>query len=152
MPYCAACGRSNDDPANNEPIVFNGIQWCSYCAKIKTTDSGLQFILPSSPGRIIEVNKDDPLEAWIDCFEMKPKKRILVKNAKTEIQRTWELWEGDKTKEIAQFKFFGWLNRHRPYLLTFRCKGDPWQKVHSWLIQYETIVQKSANNTINPTE
>jgi len=61
----------------------------------------------------------------------------LVKKEKYEIQRAWSRWEGDKSNNFPMFTFFAWLQKHRPYFLTFRNKGDPWQRVHSWLIQYE---------------
>ena len=86
---------------------------------------------------MVERTDDDPLQAWWDCYKLNPKKRILVNQARREIQRAWELWDGDKTLNMSKFMFFGWLQRHRPYFLTFRGKGDPWQRVHSWLIQYE---------------
>jgi uncharacterized protein YndB with AHSA1/START domain len=86
---------------------------------------------------MVSVNIDDPLEAWQDCFDMKPKKRILVRQAEREIQRAWQQWSGDKNSNSAKIIFFGWLSRHRPYFLTFRSKGDRWQIVHSWLIQHE---------------
>jgi hypothetical protein len=105
-----------------------------------------------------ESAEDDPVDAWEDCFHKEPKKRITVKKAKTEIQRAWELWEEDKSSNISMFAFFGWLTRHRPYFLTFRTKGNPWQTVHSWLIQHEGIRNKklgayqlSANNALLPT-
>lgn len=138
MSHCASCSRVTNEPTNKDAVTSNGVLWCAHCAKITETPEGYLFVPLSSPGRIVEVNRDDPLEAWIDCFEMKPKHRILVKNAKKEIQRAWELWGGDKTTDIAMFQFFGWLTRHRPYFLTFRSKGDPWQTVHTWLIQYES--------------
>ncbi|SPB14878.1 hypothetical protein NOV72_02109 [Caballeronia novacaledonica] len=80
---------------------------------------------------------DDSLDAWLDCYEMKPKKRIRKDDAKAEVQRAWALWDGDKTTGQPMFLFYLWLARQRPYFLTFRAKGDPWQAVHSWLIQYE---------------
>jgi len=107
------------------------------CANIQRTPGGTEFVPSTSPGRIVNVNRNDPLEAWIDCYEMKPKHRTLKEQAKKEIQRAWQLWDGDKRQDIAMFQFFCWLRRHRPYFLTFRVKGDPWQTVHSWLIQYE---------------
>ena len=79
----------------------------------------------------------DPLNAWIDCYDMKPKRRIKVGEARAEIQRAWAMWGGDKSANQAMFIFFGWLERFRPYFLTFLSRGDRWQKVHSWLIQYE---------------
>jgi hypothetical protein len=80
---------------------------------------------------------DTPLDAWLDCYETNPKKRIRKDHAKGEIQRAWALWDGDKTTGQPMFLFFLWLARNRPYFLTFRATGDPWQTVHSWLIQYE---------------
>jgi hypothetical protein len=82
---------------------------------------------------------DDPLFAWQDCYPMVPKRRIKVKDAKLEIQRAWMMWDGDKSAGQAMFIFYAWLTRYRPYFLTFRCKGDPWQKVHIWLLQYEQV-------------
>ncbi len=79
----------------------------------------------------------DPLDAWIDCYVMKPKRRIKVDEAKREIQRAWAMWNGDKDASQSMFMFFGWLQRFRPYFLTFRSRGDPWQRVHSWLLQFE---------------
>jgi len=113
------------------------MKWCASCAKVGQTSQGEKFISMPSPGRMYEMDEDDPLAAWQDCYETKPKRRILVKQAKTEIWRAWELWDGDRTNSESMFIFFGWLQRHRPYFLTFRNKGDPWQKVHSWLVQHE---------------
>jgi hypothetical protein len=79
----------------------------------------------------------DELDSWRDCFAEEPIHRIKVSDAKQEIQRVWSMWEGDKGSAIAMFLFFGWLQRHRPYFLTFRKKHDPWQTVHSWLIEFE---------------
>jgi hypothetical protein len=73
---------------------------------------------------------------------MKPRSRIKVSDAKSEIQRAWTLWDGDKKSDVAMFIFFVWLQRHRPYFLTFRTRGDPWQRVHSWLLQHERGGQK----------
>ncbi|MEX3896372.1 hypothetical protein [Paraburkholderia sp. BR10954] len=87
---------------------------------------------------------DDPVDAWQDCYEAKPKKRIRKDNARAEIQRAWSIWDGDKASGHAMFLFYGWLQRHRPYFLTFRAKGDPWQTVHSWLIQYEDSRRNSG--------
>ncbi|SAL06090.1 hypothetical protein AWB67_06821 [Caballeronia terrestris] len=80
---------------------------------------------------------DDPLAAWMDCYCMKPKKRIKKRDAKDEIQRAWAKWDGDKTG--PQLLFYTWLQRQRPYFLTFteRGNGDQWQTVKSWIDQYE---------------
>ena len=107
-----------------------------HCARIVTTDRYTYVALPS-PGRMSPQALTNPLDAWIDCFEMTPKHRIKVADARREIWRAWEAWEGDKGAQEAMFVFFGWLERYQPFFLTFRCKGDPWQRVHSWLLQYE---------------
>jgi len=86
----------------------------------------------------------DPLVAWDDCYSKKPKKRILAKRAKAEIQRAWENWDRDKTNELSMLAFYGWLSRFRPYFLTFRDKGDPWQTVHGWLLEYESLNKRIA--------
>jgi len=138
MSHCSSCSRSDSDSDMDDVILFHGIHWCPHCARVKEDAESNRYILLPSPGRMSDVNRDDPLDAWIDCYEMKPKTRILIKKAKIEVLRAWENWSGDKNSSQAKFMFFGWLNRHRPYFLTFRSKGDPWQTVHSWLIQYES--------------
>jgi hypothetical protein len=136
--HCASCGRPKTfGPDGVETVPFLGQEWCTKCAAIREYSDGAKYVLQPSPGLMVESTTDDPLVAWQDCYSMKPKKRILVKEAKAEIQRAWERWEGRKESDHAMFLFFGWLSRHRPYFLTFRVRGDPWQTVHSWLIQYE---------------
>jgi hypothetical protein len=90
--------------------------------------------------------EDDPLIAWKDCHLMQPKKRILLEDAKSEIQRAWAIWDGDKSAENSMFVFSGWLARHRPYFLTFRAKEDPWRKVHGWLVEHEREDQNSTHH------
>jgi hypothetical protein len=77
------------------------------------------------------------LDRLRDCYILTPKRRIKKADAKEEIQRAWDMWEGDKSSVEPMFLFFLWLQRFRPYFLTFRDQGDPWQTVHSWLIQHE---------------
>jgi hypothetical protein len=91
-----------------------------------------------------EFSTTDPLVAWDDCYSKKPKKRIPAKRAKAEIQRAWDNWDGDKTNELSMLAFYGWLSRFRPYFLTFRGKGDPWQTVHDWLFEYESLNERVA--------
>lgn len=136
--YCASCRRTNNgNPDGVDSVKYQGVEWCASCADIRKTADGLTYVLMPNLGRMYEAAEDDPLTAWEDCYEKIPKKRILVGKAKAEIQRTWDLWEEDKSSNISMFAFFGWLTRYRPYFLTFRGRGDPWQKVHSWLIQHE---------------
>ena len=131
--YCASCSR----PEDSTTVTYLGIWWCAVCASIGEVPSGGRFVSQPSPGRMIERTHEEPLEAWQDCYTMKPKKRILKAKAKAEIQRTWKMWDGDKNNNASMLLFFGWVQRFRPYFLTFRGKGDPWQQVHSWLVQSE---------------
>jgi hypothetical protein len=143
--HCASCGRPDKRaPDDANPIKYEGQQWCSWCAKISKTSAGTIFIMQPSPGMMVGGPEDDPLIAWKDCYLMQPKRRILLEDAKSEIRRAWAMWEGDKSADNSMFVFFEWLTRHRPYFLTFRSKGDPWQKVHSWLVQYEREQQDST--------
>jgi hypothetical protein len=136
--YCASCRRPNKEGADGaKNIKFKGVEWCASCADIRQTEKGLTYVSMPSPGRMYERAEEDALTAWEDCYEKRIKKRILIKKAKNEIQRAWELWEEDKSSSESMFAFFCWLTRYRPYFLTFRCSGDPWQTVHAWLIQYE---------------
>jgi hypothetical protein len=145
--HCASCGRLNKPrPDGADPVSYMGRLWCAWCAAISQTNTGTIYVAQPSLGLMVEGPKDDPLTAWQDCYSMQPKKRILVRDAKSEIQRAWAIWDGDKTTENSIFVFFGWLSRHRPYFLTFRGKGDPWQKVHSWLIQYEREQQNLTDH------
>jgi hypothetical protein len=84
-----------------------------------------------------EYNGDDPLVAWIDCYDVKPKKRILKDVAKAEVQRAWRDWDGDKSAAHAKPMFYSWLCRNRPYFLTYRKSGDRWQDILSWILQWE---------------
>ena len=145
--YCASCGRSNEIGMDGvKPFKFQGGEWCTFCADIQELPEGITYVATPSPGRMYESTKDDPLSAWEDCYSKKPKKRILVKVAKEEIHRAWEIWEGDKSSDLSMFKFFGWLSKYRPYFLTFRGTGSNWQTVHCWLIQYEEEKRAERDN------
>lgn len=145
--YCASCGRTDGAGVNGvKTITHEGVKWCTSCAAIGRTPEGINYVSIPSPGRMYEGAEDDPLNAWEDCYSKKPKKRILAKKAKAEIQRAWGLWEGDKSSDLSMLIFFGWLSRHRPYFLTFRGEGDPWQTVHGWLNQYERKNRRARKN------
>lgn len=63
---------------------------------------------------------------------------ILKDDAKRLILAEWDVWSpghtsGKPTGRDA-FAFYAHLERHHPAWLTFRCRGDRWQVVHSWLI------------------
>ena len=73
---------------------------------VSETKTGIEYVSMPSPGRMFERKEEDPLSAWEDCYTKKIKKRILVKKAKSEIQRAWELWEEDKSNSESMFVFF----------------------------------------------
>ena len=132
-----SCGRSAGTASDDAKTVdYLGTAWCDRCARIGKNGSFV-YVRQPSPGRMIEDDDIDLIKIWSDCFEMRPKRRMRVSDAKLEIQRAWKLWEGDKRSVMSMFLFFGWLQRNRPLFLTFRSKGDPWQDVHSWLLEYE---------------
>ncbi len=133
--YCASCGRSEEGGSNGVSAVnYLGHKWCARCANVTLVSDSKFCVEQPSPGRMVNGPVGDPLIAWEDCFQMKPKQRIKVKEARLEIQRAWVRWDGDKRTPQSMFLFYGWLSRFRPYFLTFRCKGDKWQRVHSWLL------------------
>jgi len=143
--HCPSCGRTaGNGPNGVGTVLYLNQEWCVRCARIMRIPSGNACILQPSLGRMVAGPTTDPLDAWIDCYVMTPKRRIKVDEARREIQRAWAMWNGDKGASEAMFMFFGWLQRHRPYFLTFRNKGDPWQRVHSWLIQWERISRQRA--------
>lgn len=136
--HCRSCGRTAGTGSNGVDIVmYLGQSWCARCAHIQRTPSGSVFIQQPSPGRMFEGHATNPLDIWDDCYLMKPKHRIRVSQAKREIQRAWRMWRGKKDSSVSMLIFFGWLRRFRPYFLTFRGRGDPWQQVHSWLLEHE---------------
>lgn len=140
---CASCGRKDESgPEGAHPISSMEILWCSHCAAIIETGDGKKIVNHPSPGYMVESVYCPPLGAWQDCYLMRPKKRILVKHAKFEIQRAWKNWDGDKTGENPiLFRFFPWLQQHRPYFLTFRSKGDLYQRVSWWVTEYEDALR-----------
>ncbi len=135
--HCLSCGRSaGTGPKGVDTVLYLGIEWCALCARI-VQPSGEACVLQPSPGRMVKGSTIDPLDIWTDCYDIKPKRRIKVDEARREIQRAWTMWNGDKDTSASMFIFFGWLRRFRPYFLTFRSSGDPWQRVHCWLLQCE---------------
>ena len=135
--YCASCGRcTHPGHEQIEPVPYIGIEWCPHCAAV-TTLEGSRFVNQPSPGRLYPTPPEASLDAWLDCYDFRPKKRILVKLAKRELQREWDSWVTSDRSDAKMHEFYWWAYRHRPYFLTFRCKHDRWQRVHSWLIEFE---------------
>jgi hypothetical protein len=91
--------------------------------------------LPPSPGCMTQSETISALDRLRDCYILTPKRRIKKADAKEEIQRAWDMWKGDESSSEAMYSFFWWARENRPYFVTFN--GDPWQTVHSWLIQHE---------------
>ncbi len=146
--YCRSCGRSAGTGLNGvDTVVYLGQQWCARCARLFRTSSGRVSVEQPSPGRMFEGSTIDPLDIWEDCYSTRPKRRIKIDEARQEIQRAWAMWTGEKSATMSMFIFFGWLQRFRPYFLTFRSRCDPWQQVHSWLLQYERDEQADRPKT-----
>jgi hypothetical protein len=142
--HCRSCGRAAiSGPNGAESVVFLGQRWCARCAKVGHIPGGAVYVSQPSPGRMYEGATKDVLDIWSDCFEMVPKRRIKIREAKSEVQRAWKNWNGKKSSVMSMLIFFGWLQRFRPYFLTFRTRGDPWQDVHSWLIECERMTGKN---------
>lgn len=135
--HCASCGRKEGvEPDGVKTVSYDKRKWCASCAAIRYIN-GRAYVVQPSPGLMVEGPTNDALIAWEDCYSKTPKKRIIKEKAKTEIQRAWALWDGNKNSNMAMLEFFFWLQKFRPYFLTFRSHGDPWQTVHSWLEEYE---------------
>lgn len=135
---CMSCGRTaGSGPNGVDTLSFLDREWCRRCARILEIPGYPACVQLPSPGCMSDSEAISALDAWEDCFGRTPKHRIKKSAAKEEIQRAWCMWEGDKSSNYSMLQFFLWLQRFRPYFLTFREKHDPWQTVHSWLIQYE---------------
>lgn len=140
--HCPSCGRGEGlGPNDVETVSYLDQKWCVSCAAVRYTDRSAYIVQPS-PGLMVEGSTDDPLVAWEDCYSKAPKKRILKLKAKAEIQRAWSMWDGDKSHNMSKITFYAWLTKFRPYFLTFRGYGDPWQTVHCWLRQYERKAER----------
>ena len=90
--HCPSCGRTPGGGPNGVSIAtIDGEHWCGRCARVHQTESGRLWVHRPSPGRMME-QVPVALDAWMDCYEMKPKIRITVRQAEQEIQRAWARW------------------------------------------------------------
>lgn len=62
---------------------------------------------------------------------------MTLDEAERAIVREWSDWAKEHSAPNGRdaFIFFGYLQSSRPDLLSFRCSGDKWQRVHGWLLR-----------------
>jgi hypothetical protein len=61
---------------------------------------------------------------------------LSVARAKQLIIAEWHTWakkRGAYTITDMQIFYFAWLKQNRPELLTFKCDGERWPVVRTWL-------------------
>ena len=63
-----------------------------------------------------------------------------IADAELEIMKEWHVWRAQLPAEVMPtgtdaLVFYGHLRSAQPYLLSFRCSGDKWQRVHGWLLR-----------------
>ena len=63
--------------------------------------------------------------------------RLLQKDAKRMILEEWEKRADTGCTSNDMYSFFGDIHSSMPELLSFKCKVDPWQRMHGWLIEHE---------------
>lgn len=70
---------------------------------------------------------------------------MKIQQAELAVVDEWRAWA--KANALATPKgqgadaliFYGYLQSARPELLSFRCSGDKWQRVHSWLLSRQLV-------------
>ena len=66
---------------------------------------------------------------------------IKKDDAKPRVIREWDSWAvanlrpNQEASGTHGLTFFAYLQSERPDLLAFKTRGDPWQTIHSWLLQ-----------------
>ena len=70
-----------------------------------------------------------------------------VEEAKKLIVTEWRAWskQHGSYSGYHMLTFFNWLQKDRPHLLSFRCTGDKWQRVHGSLQSDEDIQSQLRN-------
>lgn len=122
---CLSCGREKGDGPNGvETISLGSNEYCSVCSRLTPETTGHVGPGFDGPGLMSE-REFDRFLTFTDCYDFSPKQRITTPDAKREILRSWEMWDGDKSdEEEAPHMFYYWLEVHRPYFLTF---PKPWR-------------------------
>ena len=67
-----------------------------------------------------------------------------IADAELEIVKEWHVWRKQLPAEGVPtgtdgLVFYGHLTTARPDLLSFRCSGDKWQRVHGWLLHRRCV-------------
>lgn len=64
-------------------------------------------------------------------------------DAELAILKEWlNLSQEDKFDQHCGFMFYGWLQKNRPELLSFRVSGDKYQKINGWVLTWQSRYQK----------
>ncbi|HAU1605823.1 hypothetical protein [Legionella pneumophila] len=60
-------------------------------------------------------------------------------DARIEILRIWLNWNEPQDKYGAHFGLFfhSWLQKHKPHLMSFRCAGDKYQVINTWVKRWQ---------------
>lgn len=69
---------------------------------------------------------------------------LTVAEAKQLVVAEWRTWskERDSYGSAEMQMFFGWVENHKPFFLSFRSHDDKWQVVHGWLQRDEDTQSK----------
>ena len=59
--------------------------------------------------------------------------------AKKEIFSVWHNWKNPEDKYGTHFGlfFYGWLQKNEQDLISFRCAGDKYQLINSWVMAWQ---------------
>lgn len=68
-----------------------------------------------------------------------------IADAERAVVSEWHRWSGSQNLNqpasgTEGLIFYGYLTQKRPDLLTFRCSGDRWQRVHAWLLSHRLVI------------
>ena len=71
---------------------------------------------------------------------------MLKSEAETQIINEWSrhITENPISNPTTRdgFSFYNHLEKNRPDLLRFRCRGDQWQVIKGWLLQRRLVTDK----------
>lgn len=64
---------------------------------------------------------------------------MKIKEAETQIHIEWNQWskKEDKDSSLIGLTFYNYLEKNRPDLLNFRCRGDKYQRINSWVNRWQ---------------